>query len=319
MQINDILSLELELTSRCNVACPQCPRTNHYFAKDLDHNREITVENLKNWLPKETLNNLKEIIFKGTFSEPLISKHFIDIIEWFKENSKFATISIHTNGSLRNKDFWKWLAISLPTGSQVTFAIDGLEDTHSIYRINTNYNKIIDNAKIFIENGGNARWQFIIFNHNEHQIEQAKKLSNEIGFKHFFSMYSDRTVDTNFTQNSNSKNGISKDTERKIIIENIVGKNVICQSLLKKEIFINWDGEVFPCCMTGVFATKTKNYYDFVIWKKMTMKNDFTNNNLNYHSLEEILNFYNIFYSNIEKDTKLRTCGKYCGIKSIDK
>ena len=71
--------------------------------------------------------------------------------------------------------------------------------------------------------------------------------------------------------------------------------------------------------MTGVFATKTKNYYDFVIWKKMTMKNDFTNNNLNYHSLEEILNFYNIFYSNIEKDTKLRTCGKYCGIKSIDK
>ena len=72
MQINDILSLELELTSRCNAACPQCPRTNHYFAKDLDHNREITVENLKNWLPKETLNNLKEIIFKGTFSEPLI-------------------------------------------------------------------------------------------------------------------------------------------------------------------------------------------------------------------------------------------------------
>ena len=37
MQINDILSLELELTSRCNAACPQCPRTNHYFAKDLDH------------------------------------------------------------------------------------------------------------------------------------------------------------------------------------------------------------------------------------------------------------------------------------------
>jgi MoaA/NifB/PqqE/SkfB family radical SAM enzyme len=315
MNVSDIQSLELELTSRCNAACPQCPRENQHFLKDLDHKREITVENLKNWLPQQTLNNLKHIIFKGTFSEPLISKHFIDIIEWFKENSKSAKISINTNGSLRNKDFWKWLATSLPADSKVTFAIDGLEDTHSIYRINTDYNKIINNAKTFIENGGNARWQFIIFKHNEHQIEQARSLSKELGFNHFFTMYSDRTVDNDFTRNYNSEKSITKNTEIKNIIENIIEKNIICQSLEKKEIFINWDGEVFPCCMTGIFSTKTKNYFDLMIWKKHVLQNDFTNNSLQHHTLHEILQFFNNFYSTIETEPKLRVCAKYCGIK----
>jgi MoaA/NifB/PqqE/SkfB family radical SAM enzyme len=318
MNISSIQSLELELTSRCNAACPQCPRiTEHDFKKELDHNREITVENLKDWLPKELLDNLNKIIFKGTFSDPLISKHFVDIVEWFKVNSKSAKILIHTNGSLRNKDFWKWLALSLPTSSEVIFAIDGLEDTHSLYRINTDYNKIINNAKIFIENGGQAVWQFIIFKHNEHQIIQAKNLSEELGFKRFFTMHSDRAFDNDSTKNYNSVKSLTKNIERKNIIENITEKNVICKSLEKKEIFINWDGEVFPCCMTSIFSTKAKNYFDFVLWKKHILQNDFTNNSLQHHTLNEILQFFNKFYATIEQEPKLRVCAKYCGIKKL--
>jgi MoaA/NifB/PqqE/SkfB family radical SAM enzyme len=315
MNLTDIQSLELELTSRCNAACPQCPRTNHYFSKDLDHKREITVENLKNWLPENLLANLKEVVFKGNFSEPLISKHFVEIIEWFKYKTR-AKIQIHTNGSLRNTEFWQWLAINLPTGSTVTFAIDGLSDTHSIYRINTDFNKIIENAKIFIKNGGYAIWQFIIFNHNEHQILEAKNLSEKLGFKEFFTMYSDRTVDIDFTKNHNSKNSITKEIEKNNIIKSITQKNVVCKSLLNKAIFINWDGEVFPCCMTGIYSTKGKKYFDFIAWKKLIMKNNFDNINLNMHNLQEILDFYDDFYKNVETSPKIITCSKSCGIKT---
>jgi MoaA/NifB/PqqE/SkfB family radical SAM enzyme len=316
MNVNDIESIELELTSRCNAACPQCPRTDTDFLAELNHKREITVDNLKRWLPQEIYSNLKLIVFKGTFSDPLISKHFTDIIKWIKENCAHAKILIHTNGSLRNKSFWKWLALNLPLNSYVTFAIDGLADTHSIYRVNTDFNKIIKNAKIFIENGGNAHWQYIIFKHNEHQIEQARNLSQQLGFKRFFTMYSDRTVENEFTKSYNSEKSITKDTEKNRIIKNIVDKSVTCKSLERKRIFINWDGEVFPCCWTGVFATKTKNYFDLSMWKKQILQNDYTNNSLKHHTLHEIMQYFNNFYNTVEKEPKLRACAKYCGIKS---
>lgn len=300
MNINDITSLELELTSRCNAACPQCPRTNPYFSKELDHNREITPEKLKQWLPKELCSNLKKLILKGTFSEPLISRHIVDIIEWFKNNTAVEQISIHTNGSLRNKKFWQWLAINLPKKSKVIFGIDGLQDTHSLYRINTNFNKIISNATTFIESGGNAIWQFIEFEHNKHQIEDCKLLADKLKFSKFFVMDNDR---------------VDNDASKKQIANNIIDKKVICHSLTNKEIFINWDGEVFPCCMTGIFSTKTKNYFDFINWKKIALKGDFTNNNLNNHTLEEILQFYDNFYQTVETNPKFKVCGKYCGIK----
>jgi hypothetical protein len=67
--------------------------------------------------------------------------------------------------------------------------------------------------------------------------------------------------------------------------------------------------------MTGIFSTKTKNYFDFINWKKIALKGNFTNNNLNNHTLEEILQFYDNFYQTVEINPKLKVCGKYCGIK----
>lgn len=304
MNISDITSLELELTSRCNAACLLCPRTHPHFIKELDHNKEITVENLKNWLPKELLKNLKNLVLKGTFSDPLVSRHIEEIIEWFNINTNIEQINIHTNGSLRNKKFWQWLAVNLPSKSNVIFGIDGLQDTHAIYRVNTDFKKIINNAITFIEAGGSAIWQFIEFEHNKHQIEQCRLLANELKFTEFFVLNNDR---------------IESITVKKQITNNILDKKIICQSLKNKEIFINWEGEVFPCCMTGIFSTKSKNYFDFVNWKKYVLHEDFTNNSLKYHTIEEILQFYDDFYKIVETYPKLRVCGKYCGIKNVDK
>ena len=47
------------------------------------------------------------------------------------------------------------------------------------------FNKIIENAKTFIDYGGNAVWQYIIFNHNIHQVEEAKHKAIELGFSSF--------------------------------------------------------------------------------------------------------------------------------------
>ena len=63
------------------------------------------------------------------------------------------------------------VALDFAEISEVWFAIDGLEDTHSIYRQGTNWKKIIDNVMTFVDAGGKARWDMLVFQHNEHQVE----------------------------------------------------------------------------------------------------------------------------------------------------
>ena len=67
-------------------------------------------------------------------------------IEYLKPHCK--RIDIATNGSLRTQKYFKNLANILKgVDHRVTFALDGLEDTHSYYRINTNFNKVIKMLK----------------------------------------------------------------------------------------------------------------------------------------------------------------------------
>merc|ERR1711991_170093 len=92
-------------------------------------------------------------------------------------------LKYYTNGGYKSKEWWS------------VFAIDGLADTHHLYRVNTRFERVIENAKAFIEGGGNAQWSFIRFGHNQHQEEQARKLAKEIGFKSFTACNSERFRD----------------------------------------------------------------------------------------------------------------------------
>jgi hypothetical protein len=80
----------------------------------------------------------------------------------------------------------------------VVWGIDGLEDTHAVYRVNTDWNKIISNAKIFIQAGGRARWNMLAFKHNEHQIESCQELSKSLGFEVFEVKHTSRFKDNKF-------------------------------------------------------------------------------------------------------------------------
>jgi hypothetical protein len=92
---------------------------------------------------------------------------------------------LHSNGSLRNTSWWTELAMLVGTNGYARFAIDGMEDTNAIYRRNTEWAKIMANARAFIAAGGRAEWDFIVFAHNEHQIEAARALAADMGFAAF--------------------------------------------------------------------------------------------------------------------------------------
>jgi hypothetical protein len=130
------------------------------------------------------LPDLEVIDFCGTYGDAIAAANLLELTTIAKQHAK--KIMVRTNGSLRSEQWWTdYAALLKDIDHDVWFCLDGLEDTHSIYRQATDWNKIIANATAFINAGGTATWQFIPWKHNEHQIKDCLKLSRKMGFKNF--------------------------------------------------------------------------------------------------------------------------------------
>jgi len=323
--------LEFDLTSRCNAACPHCPRSNPIFAPHLDTDEEITLSDIQSWFPKEVLTDLKKVTFEGTFSDPLMSNHLIGIVQHFLDSSS-ANIRIYTNASLRSESWWQRLG-SLSDRITVIFAIDGLSDTHSIYRVNTSFNKIISNAKSYIAAGGNAAWKFLAFLHNDHQVDQAREMSEELGFKEFilepgarFQSGDDYVI--------NKKGQTIQQTALPLFSKPIATSDqASCKSKNTSWIVIHWNGDVLPCCyvpwQSGLFdniktvqplrksatgdvdssyALSKVGHADRLFWRKITKGNS----NLRRNSLENILGLIEDFYAALNVRYTPACCKSKC-------
>jgi MoaA/NifB/PqqE/SkfB family radical SAM enzyme len=251
--------LHAEPSTRCNAWCSSCSRNKQghgltdFVLEDLDPDR---LEQIVDKLP-----NLTVVQFCGNLGDPCASKQIDRQLKIIKDRD--LELQIHTNGSLRSKDWWHNLARMFGDRLTVWFAIDGLEDTHKIYRQATNWNKIIENAKSFIDAGGNAVWQFIPFAHNEHQIKDCMKLSTSMGFTKFefvknawyyskaYDYRSGEPVDIRPWSKHNeqwSRKGkiLDKKTGNNVVKKKVEKKN--CMHLALPSLFLNASGVIAPCC-----------------------------------------------------------------------
>lgn len=180
--------LHIELSTFCNAACPLCPR--YYHGTDLirpDLNlSQITLSKFKQYFSKESIERLDRILYCGTLGDPIMAKDAFDIFEYVHHLNPNCSQYVNTNGGIRDEYFWRKMGkLFQKDNMKVVFSIDGLEDTNHIYRRNVNWSKLISNVNTFIDAGGRADWEFLIFHHNEHQIEKAKLLAKELGFDDF--------------------------------------------------------------------------------------------------------------------------------------
>jgi MoaA/NifB/PqqE/SkfB family radical SAM enzyme len=107
---------------------------------------------------------------------------FLDILRDFRRKNPTLWLYVHTNGGVHEPDYWAEIAAIMAGYGQIDFGIDGLEDTLHLYRKNVKYHKVIDNAQAFISAGGRAQWNFIVFQHNQHQVAQVQQLGQDMGF-----------------------------------------------------------------------------------------------------------------------------------------
>jgi len=307
---NLLSQLIIEPTGYCNANCPHCPRYddngNLHDYISLTH---LKVEALENGLDKSLLTNLKNVYIAGATGDPAISPYITDIIDFFDFVPK---IVMDTNGSLKNTTWWENLAKY--KNLVVEWSIDGLEDTNHLYRIGTDWNKIIENATAYINSGGQAIWKCLIFKHNEHQIEQIKTIAKEMGFVGvlFFRADEYRFKDKKVwpvkvngkhlynIEQSDFKSGIIKSkSTMKDFGDNLSPPitDIKCPEMKRRSAYINVLGELFPCCM--MTHETTNDYFGKDEFCRI-VKGDFNNISLYKNKIDDIFkNIYGDYFNSM--------------------
>lgn len=274
---NVIDEYQIEITTYCNAACPQCPRNNNGTGVNpylkLEHLARDVIDSA---FPQELCSRLRQVFFCGSYGDPIMHPDFLDILRDFRRKCPTLWLYIHTNGSAHDTEYWKSLAEIIGGHGQIDFNIDGLKDTNHLYRRNTDFDKIINNASAFINAGGRAVWNYIVFQHNQHQVQQAQALSVELGFREFKHRATGRFLNhrtmeefnewpvqsrqgtteyvlqpTNLQQYKNRSISTLPDLKKQYpnIDDYFAKTEICCDSLLGNKAAINASGLVLPCNM----------------------------------------------------------------------
>lgn len=328
---NTIKELDIEHSALCNAACPQCTRELRPGDYTWFNQTYLPVEFYTDRIPQHILDNLETIFFSGMVGDPCAAPNFLEVCKAIKTRAPHIHIKISTNGGMRSPEWWAELATILGKGSWVRFAIDGLEDTNHIYRVNVRWNKVVANVDSFIKAGGEAEWQYIVFKHNEHQVDDAKALSESMGFDRFVIRRSHRfLLDALF---ETQYVGISVPTNDKYVHPLILQKkkvfNIVdalkvsndskinCEVQGRQSLYVSADGWLFPCVYTGtcVHLMKTRSLHDG--WTTLWEEHGGDKINLLKNDWDTILS--GTFFNGIQtswttgyEQGRLAACGLFC-------
>lgn len=336
----NVTDLHIELTDKCQASCPMCARNYSGGAeRPFVGQHDITLEQFKSWFSPEFLKDIKNFYACGNYGDPIIAKDCLEIFKYVR-SCTHARLSIHTNGSARSTKWWTNLAKALHEHHDVTFGIDGFAKSHVLYRRGTDWQKIIDNARAFIDAGGTASVDCLVFKHNQHEIEDFKAEMLLLGFKtvnvkstgRFYDMqkfpvlntdgrteYYLEPVDLNEYKKINflKLDKLSNDIK---LWQDIVDQTTITpKCVTKKEIYIDARGTVYPCCWIGsemieeplAVSMSIHNLRNLIVENSKHHFKEFNAFNLNAFSIEEILlnKSWSIFDA---LNNKPWTCAKNC-------
>lgn len=240
----------------CNLHCPLCPTG---MGETTRSRRLMKFEEFKRIID-EIGNYLTSVLFTN-WGEPFLNKEFFKMIEYSKKVKQIPFLSVDTNLNVDFSD--QNLKKLVESGLDLMcVSMDGAsQKTYEKYRRGGSFSKVVNNSKKILEKrkelGRNRPfiiWQFLVFKHNQHEIEKAIEMARDNGVdalrisvaqvymsevdKPF--EYSYKISEEYLPELGSEYSGYTKDGKRKEIIKR-------CQWLWKG-IVINSDGGVSPCC-----------------------------------------------------------------------
>ena len=128
----------------------------------------------------------------------------------------------------------------------------------------------------FCTAGGRARWDFLIFEHNQHQVEEARAISEAKGFEKFIAKKTGRFINANSEskQSHQAVNRKGKETatlkkpdekyqnnaikKQDVIVKKYGSMDayydaapIVCKVTKDSSLYITAEGLALPCCWTA--------------------------------------------------------------------
>lgn len=329
LKLQDIRRVHIELTTRCNARCPMCMRN----YRGLDYNSgypdtELYLADIVHIFKKPLLDQLAQnpvygANFNGNLGDFAVSRDGVEIANYFA--SAGVRVNINTNGSSRSPAWWARLA---HPNIQIGFALDGLADTHSLYRQDTDWHKIIENASAFIAAGGRAIWRFVPFDHNRHQEAECRRLAQELGFAEFENIYDGRDSGPVYTRSGEFSHWLGPagdpppikdmlhshitwfDSKTIQLEKDTPTLNLRCRHKVDREIYLAADGTVYPCCYLGFYPGQMNHAGNSQIQELVRENNALS------HDLEHCLAWFDQVEQSWNKESiaagRLYTCINSC-------
>jgi MoaA/NifB/PqqE/SkfB family radical SAM enzyme len=165
-------SINLDLSTRCTLACPKCWRDYHLEKGNPFLGKDMTVDEFK-----KIIKFYKHISFCGEISDPVLHPKFDEFLKLSYENDNIVEVRT----AVSQKPYKWYIEKAFPANPKAKwfFAIDGLpKDSHK-YRIRQDGEKLFD---IMVEGkklGIDTVWTCIIFSYNENDLDSIIALAKE--------------------------------------------------------------------------------------------------------------------------------------------
>ncbi len=239
-------TLTIEPTNICNLRCPLCTTGSGDMQRV---NGKMGLDTFKNILDK--MGN--DIFFLLLYhqGEPYINKDFLKFVELAKSKNIYTTTS--TNAHYFSDET---IHATIDAGlDSMIVSLDGItQDVYEKYRVKGKVDKVIESTRRFMEikkeRGAKTpliALQFLVMKHNEHQLDDVKKLAKEIGV--------DRLLIKNIEVHNTEEAEEWLPSDDKYRRYDFDGQTLKVKNQTRtscprvwKSTLINWDGQVVPCC-----------------------------------------------------------------------
>lgn len=238
--------MRLEVSTMCQLKCTECyMRKNQYGTLGcgnlrIDDFRKIIEEN--EYLEEIEISNSGEV-----FLNP-------DLVEILDEASKKnIKITIKNGVNFNNVSDEQIEALVKYNVTEITFSIDGAtQKVYQTYRNGGDINKVIDNIKKlnitkkkYNSEMPKLKWQFILMPHNICEINEAKKIADDLDMIFDIKLNWDNEII--FCDEVKKITGMKYVTRKQYNEEHEIDYGNACAQFIMTPQF-NWDGRMLGCC-----------------------------------------------------------------------
>ncbi len=242
------VSISFEPTTSCNLRCPECPSGLRAFTRPTGM--------LENSFFRKTIDEMhRELLYLIFYfqGEPYLNPAFLDMVKYASGKKIYTATSTNAH-YLTEANARKTVESGL---DRLIISIDGTtQEVYQQYRVGGKLDKVLEGARNIVtwKKKLNSKkpfvvFQFLVVKPNEHQMDDVKKLAEEIGVDDVW--YKTAQV----YDYKNDPNGLIPGIDRySRYKKNEKGewqpKNKLanhCWKLWHANV-ITWDGLVVPCC-----------------------------------------------------------------------